>query len=78
MDRVYDTIKRQYNIPNVLINIIKEYVYDWKGLFKQCIYNIECGTHITSNFLRLGPITDIYQLMCKTHIQHSIKSSLHN
>ncbi len=67
MDRVYDTIKRQHNIPNALICIIKEYVYDWKLLFKQCIHSIERGTHITSNFLRPGPISDIYQLMCKKH-----------
>ncbi len=67
MDGVYDTIKRQHNIPNVLISIIKEYLYDWRLLFKQCIHNIECGTHITSNFLRPGPRSDIYKLMCKKH-----------
>lgn len=67
MDGVYDTIKRQYNIPEPLISIIKEYVYDWKRLFKQCIHSIESGTHITSNFLRPGPISDIYKLMCRKH-----------
>ena len=67
MDRLYDTIKRQYNIPEPLISIIKEYVYDWRLLFNKCINNIECGTHLTSNFLRSGPISDIYQLMCKKH-----------
>ena len=75
MDGVYNTMKRQYNIPNALISIIKEYVYDWKGLFKQCIYSIECGTHITSNFLRPGPISDIYQLMCKKHKFNIVLSS---
>lgn len=67
MDRVYDRMKRQYNIPEELISIIKEYVYDWRFLFKQCIHSIEGGIHITSNFLTPGPISDIYKLMCKKH-----------
>ena len=75
MDGVYDTMKRQYNIPNALISIIKEYAYDWKGLFKQCINNMECGKHITSDFIRSSNIipyysyiNDIYQLQCKNHL----------
>ena len=75
MDGVYYTIKNQYNIPNELIDIIKEYVYDWKLLFKQSIHSIEGGLHITSNFLKPGPINDIYQLMCKKHTFNIVLSS---